>query len=198
LEGTQVPEPLQGLSDFLSARADSLRSTIDAGLTTGLTVAFSKFCEYDCPTTDSLEAGLASVADGMVSSRRSAAETAMSWARGHYGETMNALVRDLRIFTGSTAVLFLLVLLGSFGPAGGDMGLQVVLWLLLTATGLAVFGYLFVQDWLYTLLLGNYLGYGYLAWVAGLFLVLCDYVLNRARVTRAVFGTVANLLGGLL
>ena len=52
---------------------------------------------------------------------------------------------------------------------------------------------MFLQNWLYTVLLGNYVGYGYLIWVGLVFAVLVDCVFNRARVSRAVMDVVGSI-----
>ena len=43
--------------------------------------------------------------------------------------------------------------------------------------------YLFNTDWFYRLLFQNFIGFGYTAWLAVLFLFLADVTMNEARVT---------------
>ena len=105
---------------------------------------------------------------------------------GHYVETVDRLIRDLRIFFGSNLVLFAIVgiagMLSSVAPA-----LVVPAGLLAISTLAAAAIYLFEQNWFYTILFGSYVGWAYLIWVAIIALFLIDITLNRARVTSAIF-----------
>lgn len=100
---------------------------------------------------------------------------------GHYVDTVDRLLRDLRIFFGSNLVLFAVVgiagVLSSVAPAlvvpGGLLAMS-------TLTAMAI--YLFEQNWFYTIIFGAYVGWWYLIWVAIIALFLIDITLNRARV----------------
>lgn len=183
-DSEEEPGRFGAVGERLAARADSLRATLSTGLSDRLAAVLSNFCEYDCGEGAADE----EVVEGQAGLFDQASAAAMSVARGHYSETTRAVVRDLRIFTGINAVLFLLVLVASFIAPPAPKGTRVVFWILLAATGVSILAYFFVQDWFHTVLVGHYIGYGYGAWVAAVLATLIDWVILRGRISETVFG----------
>jgi hypothetical protein len=110
---------------------------------------------------------------------------------------MGELLRDLRVFTGTNAVLFLL----AFFVAGSRWAHRRLL-LVLSASlvGAALLGtwfYLFQQDWLHTLIYANYVGTAYVVWVGLLLLAELDVLLNKGRLLRALVDGAGALLAGV-
>ena len=130
----------------------------------------------------------------------------LSWAesqlndfiQGQYMRVRTDLMRDLAIFTASNATVFLVLLMASFLKPRAVLQLFVPGVLLalssLVCTGL----YVFEQNWLLTVIYGDYLGGSYLAYLSGVFALLCDVMMNRARVTTEVFNGIAGILGSAL
>ena len=103
---------------------------------------------------------------------------------GYFGVVAD-LKRDIRVFTASNSVAFLLLVLVSFLRPGAVRELFVPGVLLAVSTLLCAYLYVFEQNWLLTLINGSYLGWAYAAWLGVVFLLLCDVWMNRARVTHA-------------
>ena len=108
------------------------------------------------------------------------------------------LKRDIRIFAASNAAAFLLLLLVSFLKPGQTRALFVPGILLATSTAICAYLYVFEQNWLLTLIHGNYLGLAYTAWLGVTFLLLCDIWLNQARVTVRILDSVAHAVGAAI
>ncbi|MFM2198747.1 MAG: hypothetical protein RLZZ505_2179 [Verrucomicrobiota bacterium] len=70
---------------------------------------------------------------------------------------------------------------------------------LLAATSAVVcsYFYIFEQNWLLTILFNDYLGFGYLAYLAVVFGLLCDIILNRARITTVIVNAVLEAVGSV-
>jgi hypothetical protein len=117
--------------------------------------------------------------------------------QGRYLRTVNELKRDLRIFTATNACCFLLLLLATFVRPQFMKQLFVPGYLLLAATIYCSYSYVYEQNWLLTVIYSDYLGFAYLGYLSVVFLLLCDFVLNRARVTLAIMngmvGTIAAM-----
>ena len=116
----------------------------------------------------------------------SVANTLYRLAEQKYQQTLEQLRRDVRIFSFSNSVLFLLVALAAWRSEGRRRTLFMPAVLLLVSTGYLTFCYVFKQNWLYTLLFNDYFGWLYLFWVTLLFLFLCDVAFNKCRVTRTL------------
>lgn len=100
-----------------------------------------------------------------------------------YLQVVADLQREIRIFTASNAIAFLLLVLASFLRPEFSRELFVPGILLAISTLICTYLYVFEQDWLLTMIHGDYLGVAYVVYLGFVFLILCDIVLNRARVT---------------
>lgn len=100
------------------------------------------------------------------------AEKLRDFARGYYDDRFGALLTELRIFAFSNAALFLFsFLILRFRP----LRARTVVWplsLLTLATIGAVYYWVAGQDWFWTILTNDYLGWMYLGVVGVLFLLL--------------------------
>jgi hypothetical protein len=113
-------------------------------------------------------------------------ERLTDFMKGKYMEVSTELKRDVRIFTGSNAIIFLLLVLISFAKPQAIRHLFLPGILLFTATIVCSFFYLFEQNWLLTIIYNNYYGFAYLFFIFILFLFLCDIVINQGRVTTKI------------
>jgi hypothetical protein len=112
-----------------------------------------------------------------------------------YASVSRDLLREFRIFTGSNALAFALLALVAFVRKRAKLQLLLPALAVLGAFGLTGGLYLFNQDWLHTIVFGDYLGWGYAAYLAGVALLLGDILLNRARVTTHIVNAALNLVG---
>jgi hypothetical protein len=112
-----------------------------------------------------------------------------------YMEVSAELKRDIRVFTGVNAGVFLLLLLVSFAKPQAIGQLFVPGVLLTLATLISIYFYIFEQNWLLTIIYGEYLGFLYLPYLGIVFLALCDVVLNRARITTRIANAILEAIG---
>lgn len=112
-----------------------------------------------------------------------------------YMEVSMELKRDVRIFTGSNTLIFLLLLAVSFLKPRAIAHLFLPGVLLFTATMICSFFYVFEQNWLFTIIYNDYLGYGYLGYVGFVFLFLCDIVFNEAKITTEIINAMMHAIG---
>jgi hypothetical protein len=109
-----------------------------------------------------------------------------------YMEVVSELKRDLRIFTASNVLVFLMLFVASFTRRELADWLFIPGLLLGASAAFCAWCYLFNQNWLLTLIYRDYTGYAYLFGIWFVFLFLLDAVLNRARVTinvmQSLFG----------
>jgi hypothetical protein len=116
---------------------------------------------------------------------------------GYLG-VVSDLKRDIRIFTASNAIAFLLLVMVSFLKPEYTRALFVPGVLLAISTAVCACLYVFGQNWLLTLIQGSYLGFAYAAWLGVAFLFLCDIWLNRARVTVRLLESLAHAVGAAI
>lgn len=114
-----------------------------------------------------------------------------------YLEVEAKLTREYRIFTGTNALAFILLTVAVLVRRRAGIHFLPVGLVLLLATGVTSYFYLFNQNWLHTIVFGDYVGFAYAAYLGFVFAALGDILLNRARLTISVldgiFGSLFSL-----
>ncbi len=173
---------------------DDLRDRVEQVLPAALDGLFARMADRECscraaPAREPALADWRSI--DMATLRTNLAEL----ARGHYLAAASALLREFRIFTGTNAlVLLALGVAASMRRHPPRVLLLPASVLVVAAVGVAIV-YLFGQDWLRTIVFGQYVGLGYVAWLGIAFAFLADVMLNEARVTRHVSGSIGIDVG---
>jgi len=114
-----------------------------------------------------------------------------------YMEVVDELRGEIRIFAATNAAAFLLLLLVSFAKPAAARHLLLPGGLLLLATMFCAGLYLFEQNWLLTLIHGDYVGWAYAGYLGLVFMLLCDIALNRGRFTTEALNGISGALGGV-
>jgi len=110
--------------------------------------------------------------------------------RATYVDTVRKLHRELRIFAGSNAVVFLL--LGVVVWWRGARNALLPALVLIGGAALTGGLYLFGQNWIHTIVFDSYVGYGYIAWLGLAVGFLADIAFNRSRVTQGITNGIAS------
>ena len=103
--------------------------------------------------------------------------------RTQYLETAGRLLSELRIFSGANALAFALLGVAALRRPAARLQLLPAAATLLLATAAASGVYLFGQNWLHTIVFGDYVGWALLGYIALVYAWLCDLLFNRAQVT---------------
>lgn len=111
-----------------------------------------------------------------------------------YATVIHRLMNDFRVFTASNAGAFLLLgLIAVFRPGAT---LQLLLPAAALTGAVLIAGILYLrQDWLHTLLFGDYLGFAYTGYLCLVALLLADILMNRARITTRLVNGLLQVVG---
>ena len=114
-----------------------------------------------------------------------------------YMVVMQKLLDDFKIFVGSNFIsLFVLFLLFQYKPKYE----KVFLWLsifMLVSTVVCSYFYIFNQNWFFTLIFNDFIGYGYLAYLLALFSFFVDIVFNKARITQVILDAIGSIFSSV-
>lgn len=94
--------------------------------------------------------------------------------------------------------MFLVLLAVSFFNPRAIAHLFVPGTLLLVATMVSSYFYVFEQNWFFTIIYNDYIGFAYIGYLSVVFLFLCDVVFNGARVTTEIINQALNAIGSAL
>ncbi|MDR2128388.1 MAG: hypothetical protein LBP52_04915 [Burkholderiaceae bacterium] len=195
-------------SNFLGSRAASLvknyskdieqaQSLLAAQLPARLAEVIAEMQNLDCECRKKVEANIRSGFGWQIASASAAREHLTALIRSGYMETAHQVIREFRIFTGTNAVVFALLLVALFVKRQAGLHLLPAAIALLAAASITAYLYLFQQNWLHTLVFSDYTGLAYIAYLGTAFALLCDVIFNRARVTAQMLNVALHSLGSI-
>lgn len=158
--------------------------------------AIADFMKADCDCRKRLVEGAVKHEKEAVGTLEKAREQMARRIESAYGEVSRQLLRELRIFAGVNALAFGLLAVITINRRASVLQLLLPAVAVLGAAVLTGAIYLLGQDWLHTIVFGQYVGWAYGAWYGVTLAWLADLVCNGGRVTRQVvelFGAVATV-----
>ena len=178
-----------------AANQEALRRGLAERIEAEWAQAISEIRDLSCECRERIAAMLRHAMESRLTALTIAESRLKEFIQGQYMRVQEELFADLSIFAASNVLVFALLLVSSFLKPRATLQLFVP-GLLLAASAVCCAGlYLFNQNWLMTVIYGDYVGAGYLAYVGVAFGLLCDVVLNQARLTSQIFNAVADALG---
>ncbi|WP_016957689.1 hypothetical protein [Catenovulum agarivorans] len=182
----------------LSVESAKIERDLAAQLPEKIANVLAKMCGYDCERKKMLANSITSSYFDRLKNIRVAQDTLGDIVKGKYLEIVANLKFDLRIFLTSNLAMFSILLIISFTRRQAIAHLFLPAVLLLVATIVASSIYIFGQDWFYSILYNDYMGFGYLLYLAAIFSLLVDIVFNRARATTETINAILNAIGSSL
>ncbi|MDD2725121.1 MAG: hypothetical protein PHH59_14020 [Methylovulum sp.] len=173
----------------------SLQQALKEGLSEKVTAVVAQMGDLSCECRKKLAGNIRQGFDWRMTSLSQAQSNLVALIQGKYAEVVEKLLLDIRIFSGTNAVVFGLLVIASFLKERAVAQLFLPGSLLFTATLFSTYFYLFEQNWFFAIIFNNYIGYGYIAYVSVVFLFLCDVVLNRARVSTEIMNQAFSAIG---
>ena len=145
-------------------------------------VVMARMSDADCACREGLRAKALEFERTQLGSLLKARERVAALVESAYASVQQSLLREFRIYTISNAAAFALLALIAF--VRKDARLQLLLPAVVLVGAVAVMGGMyFAQDWLHTIVFGEYLGWWYAVWLCIVALLFADILMNRARVT---------------
>lgn len=181
-----------------AARAAVLKAEARQMLDSRIAAALARISDVQCECRQRL-AALAVYGISQSLSWTEAADARLTeFVQVRYLRVVGELKRDIRIFAATNAAACLLLLLLSFSKPQA-LNHLVLPGVLLAASVIACsYFYVFEQNWFYTLVYADYVGYAYLGYLGLAFGLLLDITFNRGRVTTGLVNTGAHAVGSSL
>ncbi len=177
------------------ARAVQLRELLKSGVDAKVAAVVAEMADLNCECrrriTDLISRGL----QLELSLVDAAASKVEEFLRYQYMEVTRKLTREMRIFLGSNFTAFLVVLIVAIAKPKASTQLLLPALMLGLAVVTCSYFYLFGQNWFYTIIYDDYLGFVYLGYLGIAFAFLIDIVVNRARVCTEIVNGLFSALG---
>ncbi len=190
------------LSKFASAvykknqvRIDGLKNSLKVEAHEKMADALAEIRNLDCECRAKWVKAYKESFKSNIALLEAANEKVVGFIQSTYMNVVEDLKRDIRIFTGSNAAVFVMLLLVSFLKPRAVAHLFLPGVLLVLATAICSYFYIFEQNWLLTVIHNDYLGFVYMGYIGLVFSFLCDIAFNRARVTTKILNAFFNAIG---
>lgn len=191
LLGSKAQDIYQKSNEKLKTLKQKLKDDFPALLASQI----AKMAELSCECRQKWEERLRDSLQFEMASLEETKEKLIRFTQGKYMDIVTKITIDVRIFLGLNVLVFSLLVLVSFGKPQASEHLFLPSTLMLVSTGICSYFYLFKQNWFYTILYNDYVGFGYLAYLLIVFAFLYDIVFNKARVTTEIINLLAQALG---
>lgn len=192
---SSVADKALNIAAKLGYEKERIQERLDNKLPEKIASILASMCGYDCEKKKSLTKSIASGYLDRVKNIQIATNTLGDIVKGKYLDIVGALKADLRIFLGVNFLMFFLLFALSLLRPKAVEHLFLPGLILIAATVISSSIYILGQDWFYTILYNDYMGFGYLAYIAAIFGVLIDIAFNKARVTTEIINGIANVIG---
>jgi len=177
------------------AEARQIQAALNDNLPAKIANVIAAMCRLDCKQRQALQQSIESEYRTRLAATGGAVDTITELIKGKYLEIVANLMRDVRIFLGSNALLFLAVAALAFLKPRAAIQLYLPAAFLVVSTVICSGVYLFGQNWFFTIIYNDYVGFGYVAYVGVLFGFLYDIAFNKARVTTEIVNAVLGAIG---
>ena len=177
------------------ADARQIHAALNDNLPAKIANVIAAMCRLDCKQRQELQQAIEGGYKARLAATGGAVDTLSELIKGKYFEIVANLTRDVRIFLGSNALLFLVVTVLAFVKPRAAVQLYLPAFFIVVSTVICSGLYLFGQNWFFTIIYNDYVGFGYLAYVGVLFGFLCDIAFNKARVTTEIVNAVLEAIG---
>lgn len=154
--------------------------------------------DADCTCRQRMEAAIRRGTEADIGRLGVAREHLVGLIENTYAVVAAGLKRDARIVLGTNALAFLAIGLLAIVKRRGGVHLLLPTAIVLLSVGITLYGYLFNQDWLHTLIYADFTGLAYVAWFGVVLGTLLDIAFNRGVVATAVLTAVVTALGAVI
>ncbi len=185
----------QSMYEKNEAQIEQLKANLKNKVHEQWAAALAAVRDLDCECREKWEDWFESGFSTNIALLQAANEQVSTFIHSTYMDVATEVKRDIRIFAGSNAAVFILLLLVSFMKPQAVTHLFLPGALLAVSTLICSYFYIFEQNWLLTIIHSSYLGFAYLAWLGVAFLFLCDIVFNRARITTEIINGIFSAVG---
>jgi hypothetical protein len=193
-----VQQALGALKDRYQTELAAANRALNEDVPRKVADAIAALCRLDCKKRKALQQSIGDGYRDQSSAAQQKIATLNRFIEGRYLEIITNLTRDVRIFLGSNALLFAFVFLLAWVKPRASLQLYLPGGVLLVSTLASAAIYIFGQNWFFTLLHNDFIGFAYLGYGGVLFAFLCDIAFNKARITSNVLNAIFNVIGAAM
>lgn len=176
-------------------KINKFKIALQENLPNKIASAVAKMQDLSCECRDKYSKFIKTSFNLSILNLEEANEKLTSFMKMQYMKIVQNIINDFRVFAGSNLLFFLLASILLFVKPQANLHISVVAGLLSLSTIISSYFYIFKQDWFYSIIYQDFLGYFYLLYMGIIFLFLCDIILNKAKITTEIINFILNAIG---
>ena len=197
LSNSRVTEFAQKVLRRTSADLQNNWRSIRDELPRQVAYVVANMLNVNCECRKRLVEGLQKVASNHLSLLAEARQGLSVLIESAYASVAANLLREFRIFTASNAAVFAILGLLALVRTRATLQLALLALVLLGTVAIATTVYVFCQNWLHTIVFGQYVGLAYTVYLAAPAFIMSDIAFNRARVTTQLVNGALSVVGSV-
>ncbi|MEZ5464147.1 MAG: hypothetical protein R3F22_02760 [Lysobacteraceae bacterium] len=182
------------LKDRYGEEAAALGKAVGSKLSRQIADVIGDLQNADCECRSVLRQRVDATLLASANSLKALQEKLVPIVQGQYARIVGELIHELRLFTGMSLLVFLLLSVALFLKPGARRHLLLPVALMLLATAICLYFYVFQQNWFFNILFMDYVGWSYGIYLLVVFGFLYDIVMNHGRVTVEIVNAIGNAI----
>ncbi len=174
-------------SEELKLYKESLKLKIDEKLANVMT----KMLDLDCECREKYKGMFHKFITTKITNLKTATKTLEAFMTQKYMYVVQNIIKDFRIFLGSNFIVLFLMLILLYTKPQETKKINLLAGWMFIFTVLSSYLYLFNQNWFYTIIYNDFMGYLYLLSLGIIFLFLVDIIFNKGRITDTLFASIS-------
>jgi len=126
-----------------------------------------------------------------ITNLKTATKTLEAFMTHHYMFVVSKIIKDFRIFLGSNLLILILMLFVLYQRSQASRKIYFLSGAMFITTVFASYLYLFNQNWFYTIIYNDFIGYTYLLLLMISLFFLVDIIFNKGRVSSALLSGIS-------
>ncbi|PTB83866.1 hypothetical protein C9926_00745 [Sulfurovum lithotrophicum] len=175
----------------LALYKESLKLKIDEKLAN----VMAKMLDLNCECRQKYKERFHNIITMKIIDLKTATKKLETFMTAKYMYVVENIIKDFRIFLGSSFFVLLLMLILLYTKPQATIQIDVLASMMLVSTVVSSYLYIFKQNWFYTIIYNDFIGYAYLMYLGIIFLFLCDIIFNKARITTEIVNAILSALG---
>jgi ribosomal protein L25 (general stress protein Ctc) len=173
---------------------ESLKLKIDEKLAN----VMAKMLDLNCECREKYKGIFHNFITTNITDLQTATKKLETFMTAKYMYVVENIIKDFRIFLGSSFISLLIMLLLLFAKPQASIQVNMLAGFMLISTVVSSYLYIFKQNWFYTIIYNDFVGFAYLMYLGIIFLFLCDIIFNKARITTEIVNMILNAIGSSL
>ena len=195
LNDNKLVKYVKNKSKEKSAKLQKYREFLKKHLSQKVNAITEKLSKEECECREKRRNFLKSILITQIDNTKKAISKLKEFIHYKYINITSKLIKDIQIASASSFLAMLLISSLLFFKSKLSIQINFLSLLMLLSTLTGSWLYIFKQNWFYTIIYNDYIGFWYMGYLTIIFLLIADILFFKARVTTELLNTFFSAIG---